>query len=178
MIESGVVSKRQFPCAFLCTVLSALVLAAFTLLGAGLASLLVTSVDGVLRIQRISPYTGCDLGVEYAVRAARLCLPVLVQLGICWLAAYVCFDRLLLCAVFAWRGTCFGLAMHLCLLLGAEFPLLLCAFLHAGISVLFLITVFHIRTETGILPLADSVTALLIAGGICSAAVILFSFLL
>ncbi len=178
MKESGTAAERQFPCAFMCTVLSTLVFAIFTLFGAGLASVLDSGTEGILRIQRISPYTGCDLGVEYAVRAARLCLPVLAQLFICWLAAYVYFDRLLLCVVFALRGLCFGSAMHLCLLFGAEVPLLLCTLLHAGISVVFLITVFHIRTETGSRPLADSVTALLIAGGVCCTAVIMLSFLL
>ncbi len=172
MNQSPAAAKMHFPCAFICTMLSVLIFAASTLLGVWAASLLCAHMDGILHIQRISPYAGCDLAVEYAVRAARLCLPVLTQLFICWLAAYVRFDKILLASVFALRGCSFGMALHLCLLLGAEIPLIICTAVHAGITVIFLMTVFHIRTEEGIRPLLDSITALLIAGGACCAAVI------
>ena len=178
MNHSPAAARSQFPCAFVCTMLSVLFFAAATLLGVWMASLLCTHVEGILRIQYLFPYAGCDLAVEYAVRAARLCLPTLAQLLICWLAAYVSFDKILLAAVFALRGCSFGMALHLCLLLRAEIPLIICTALHAGITVVFLTTVFHIRTEEGIRPLPDSITALLIAGGICCAAVIAFTLFL
>lgn len=178
MNHSPAAAKPHFPCAFVCTMLSVMIFAAATLFGVWMASLLRTHMDGVLRIQRLSPYAGCDLTVEYAVRAARLCLPTLAQLFICWLAAYVSFDKILLAAVFTLRGCSFGMALHLCLLLCAEIPLIICTAVHAGITVIFLMTVFHIRTEEGIRPLPDSITALLIAGGACCAAVIVSTFLL
>ena len=172
MKHSNISANGRFPRVCICTVLAAAVFAAAALAGVRISSRLFEHADTMLHLQRISPYTGCDLAVEYAVRAARLCRPVLFQLLVCWLAAYVHFERWALCFVFAVRGLTCGMALHLCILLEADTALLLSTLVYACISVIFLMTVFHIRTETGLRPLADSITALLIAGGACCTAVI------
>ena len=99
MKQSSGAANGRFPRAFICTVLSVLIFTAATLAGVGVSSLLCEHTEGILRLQKLSPYAGCDLAVEYAVRAARLCRPVLFQLLICWLAAYVHFERWALGAV-------------------------------------------------------------------------------
>jgi len=170
--------SRRFPHAFVCTMISVFAFAASVAPGVFLADILTETTEGTLSVSPVVPYAGCDLPPEFCVRAAQFCLPTVLQLMLIWLCAYVRFEKPLLAVLFAARGISFGMAFRLCVLLSAPPAAYIAACVHAAISVLFLFLVFHIRTDNGIRPAADSVTAMMITGGFCCAPIILTTLIL
>ena len=167
--------KRQFPRSFLCTWISVLAFAISIPVGVWAVTVLHTHAPFSFTIQSFDPYAGCDLPVEYCVRAARLCLSTIGQLLLVWAAAYVQFEKPMLTLLFGMRGLCLGMALRLCLYAAAPAGVWLCIGIHTLTSLIFLSLIFHIRTSDGIRPMPDSLTAMLIAGGFACGAVILSS---
>lgn len=178
MDRSGLFQDRRFPLSFSCTMLSLFAFSLSLLIGVACGEILYTYTADTLSVTTAAPYAGCDLFPEYCARAAQLCQSTVFQLALVWLSAYVRFDKILLAAVFASRGCAFGMAFRLCALLQAEHAAVLYTAAYACITVVFLMLVFHLRTDKEVRPIADSFTAMMIAGGVCCAIVILSTFLL
>ena len=169
----AVPNKRHFPHSFVCAMIAVFAFAASIVPGVEIGSLIAENTAGTLGIERILPYAGCDLAPEYCVRAASLCVPTLVYLALIWLCAYVRFEKPLLALLFAMRGITLGAAVRLCVLLSAPGTVFLALGIHALITLILLTLVFRIRTSCGLLGAADSLTAMMITGGLCCTAIIL-----
>lgn len=152
----------------------------FVLLGAafGYGIALLSFRDTVsLILTPADAYAGCQLPAEYAVRAAALTRPLLLETALMWISAYVSFEKPLLALLFGQRGFSIGAAV--CTLAsGTNTPLsALIPFAYTIITAIFLILTRCIRKEERTAPLSETAVYALIAGGIACAVLLLISSL-
>lgn len=170
-------SRSAVPHSAACLLLSVLAFLLAIPLGILMADALLQYGKFTVSVQFADPYAGCALAVEYAVRAARLCLPTVLYTAGIWAAAYVRFEKLLLSLLFFLRGIACTAALYLSLTLsGGTLPLVYIS-AHLLITLILLGLVFCVRERDGIRPFPDSLTAMLIAGGASALAVVLSSLL-
>ncbi|MBQ7939585.1 MAG: hypothetical protein IJ281_04325 [Clostridia bacterium] len=143
-----------------------------------LAKLLYGSTLLQLHIQSLDPYAGCDFFTEYAMCAARLCRPLLLQALILWLAPYTAFDLPLALAVFLARGISLGSALYICRMTTGNIHMLSLPVLYAVISAIFVIFSYSLRDHHCIRPLRETSVHFLIAAGFALSIQILSPFIL
>lgn len=170
-------ARKTLPCSFTGTILSVLAFSLSLPLGILLADLLLRNSGFTLSVQPADPYAGCGFAAEYAVRAAFLCLPTILQTTAVWLSAYVRFEKILLISLFALRGLSLGTALRLVLLLEADPPVLGHLLAYGVISLILLGMVFCVRGRECVRPFPDSLTVMLIAGGASTLTAVLASLL-
>lgn len=145
--------------------------------GYGLAFLFIPAGDA-LTLMSTDPYAGCILPVEYALRAAEMCRPVLMETAVVWISAYVDFEKPLLAAVFSMRGISLGISLYAVMLAAESSPLAFLPLAYAAITAVFLIFTRHLRRDVGRVPLTESIVFALLAGGVASAITLVATLLL
>lgn len=173
MDSTAVFSKRKFPRALGCALVSVWAFALCMPLGLLAADWTATLSDMSFYVQECDPFAACTGAEAYAERFCALCLPSLSALLIVWIAAYTHFEKFLLSVLFAGRGFVCGMAFRLCLVCGARSGVLFSVWMFAGISLVCLALVLLLHRGNGILSPADSLTLLFGMGGIICCAVLL-----
>ena len=130
-----------------------------------LACFLCGGTSFSLSVQSIDPYSGCDLFPEYAVRAARLCRPILLHATVLWLSPYTKFDMPLTSAIFIDRGISLGLSIRFCTAVTANTSLSLLPLLYALITSILILFAYSLRTAQTVRPFRDTYVNYLIASG-------------
>ena len=158
------------------TALCALLFLAAAALGYVFAGHLFNGIAGSISIHVQPIYDGCDLAPEYAVRAAALCRPIVLESCLLLWALYVPFEKALLASMFILRGIALGAALKFSLMLHAPVSLLALLSAYAFISIVYLI-LLYIQRSRGDRRFSEEALVSMIAGGSCCAALLLSSAL-
>lgn len=143
----------------------------------GFFGLSVAFPDGMnFELQKIDVYAGCELPVEYIMRAAALCQPVFWLIGLLFVSGYVMFENFFIGAFFAIQGAAFGIVLRLSSFSDPKTSLHWIA-LHTLLILIFVAFTAVCRTSKGALPPQDAFIYSLITAGIASMILVIASIL-
>ncbi len=157
--------------AFFCA-LASLVLGA---LAGYFFSLITGAFEHPLVLSAVRLYKDCVRPLEYALCAAKLSAPILIETAVLWLGAYVSFEKPFLLLFFAFRGIFLGAALTALMTLETPSPLSWLLLSNVVITASLLILTRAIRNGDGTLPMHESVIYALTSAGVSGVVYILSS---
>lgn len=176
MSSSTRIQHKSLSPAAAVTALCALLFLAAAALGYFFAGHLLDGIGGGVSLHVQPIYDGCDLAPEYAVRAATICRPIVLESCLLLWALYVPFEKALLASLFFLRGIALGAALKFSIMLHAPASLLALLSAYVFISIVYLI-LLYIQRSRGDCRFSEEALISMIAGGGCCAALLLSSAL-